>query len=99
MPKLNAWLSTLLKDRGADLFRSKGILSIAGSDDRWAPHANNLMRACGSGVPHHAGLGWAGPGSGVLGPAVFRGEGVGPLAGCREHSHNKRLRLGDSADA
>lgn len=35
MQRLNEWLSTLLKERGADLFRSKGILSIHGSDDRW----------------------------------------------------------------
>jgi G3E family GTPase len=34
MQRLNAWLSKLLQERGADLFRSKGILSIAGSDDR-----------------------------------------------------------------
>eukprot|EP00878_Enallax_costatus_P000297 GHUV01000370.1.p1 GENE.GHUV01000370.1~~GHUV01000370.1.p1 ORF type:complete len:381 (+),score=104.97 GHUV01000370.1:147-1289(+) len=31
MRKLNQWLSTLLQERGPDLFRSKGILSIAGS--------------------------------------------------------------------
>lgn len=34
MQRLNQWLSALLQERGADLFRSKGILSIAGSDDR-----------------------------------------------------------------
>ncbi len=32
--KLNKWLSALLRDQGADLFRSKGILNIAGSDKR-----------------------------------------------------------------
>lgn len=32
--KLNEWLSTLLMEKGNDLFRSKGILSIAGSDDK-----------------------------------------------------------------
>lgn len=35
MRKLNEWLSTLLQERGPDLFRSKGILSIQGSDDKW----------------------------------------------------------------
>ncbi len=35
MRKLNAWLSQLLQERGPDLFRSKGILSVAGSDDKW----------------------------------------------------------------
>ncbi len=29
--KLNQWLSKLLQERGPDLFRSKGILSVAGS--------------------------------------------------------------------
>ncbi|KAL6750486.1 CobW/HypB/UreG, nucleotide-binding domain-containing protein [Haematococcus lacustris] len=31
MQKLNEWLSKLLQERGADLFRSKGVLSVAGS--------------------------------------------------------------------
>lgn len=34
MQKLNEWLSKLLQERGADLFRSKGILSISGSDHK-----------------------------------------------------------------
>lgn len=34
MTKLNTWLSKLLADRGPDLFRSKGILNIAGVDDK-----------------------------------------------------------------
>jgi G3E family GTPase len=34
MAKLNEWLSKLLQERGPDLFRSKGILSVAGSDDK-----------------------------------------------------------------
>lgn len=34
MRKLNAWLSGLLQERGPDLFRSKGILAIHGSDDK-----------------------------------------------------------------
>ena len=32
--KLNEWLGALLKERGPDLFRSKGILSVHGSEDR-----------------------------------------------------------------
>ncbi|KAJ9519565.1 hypothetical protein QJQ45_000656 [Haematococcus lacustris] len=31
MQKLNEWLSKLLQERGVDLFRSKGVLSVAGS--------------------------------------------------------------------
>jgi hypothetical protein len=34
MRKLNTWLSGLLQERGPDLFRSKGILAIHGSDDK-----------------------------------------------------------------
>lgn len=33
--RLNAWLGTLLRDKGTDIFRSKGILSIAGWDERY----------------------------------------------------------------
>ncbi len=33
--KLNAWLSDLLKNQGADIFRMKGILTIAGEDFRF----------------------------------------------------------------
>ncbi len=29
MEKLNVWLSKLLQERGPDLYRSKGILSMA----------------------------------------------------------------------
>ncbi|TVR25544.1 MAG: GTP-binding protein [Ilumatobacter sp.] len=33
--KLNEWLGWLLRERGVDIFRSKGILSVAGWDDRY----------------------------------------------------------------
>jgi G3E family GTPase len=33
--KLNAWLSELLRTQGADIFRMKGILNIAGEDSRF----------------------------------------------------------------
>jgi len=33
--KLDAWLSTLLRDQGADIFRMKGILDIDGKDERF----------------------------------------------------------------
>lgn len=32
--KLNAWLGTLLREYGPDIFRMKGILNIAGNDNR-----------------------------------------------------------------
>ncbi|MFV0258647.1 MAG: CobW family GTP-binding protein [Acidimicrobiales bacterium] len=33
--RINAWLSGLLAEQGVDIFRSKGILSIAGWDERY----------------------------------------------------------------
>lgn len=33
--KLNAWMSELLSTKGVDIFRMKGILNIAGEDDRF----------------------------------------------------------------
>lgn len=33
--KLNEWLGVLLGQRGTDLFRSKGILNLAGTDKRY----------------------------------------------------------------
>ncbi|MEU6352418.1 GTP-binding protein [Streptomyces sp. NPDC047072] len=33
--RLNAWLGTLLRTKGADIFRSKGILAIAGSSRQY----------------------------------------------------------------
>jgi G3E family GTPase len=33
--RLNTWLGRLLRERGADIFRMKGILAIAGSDRRF----------------------------------------------------------------
>ena len=35
--RLNMWLSRLLQEKGADLFRSKGILSIHRSFEKCAP--------------------------------------------------------------
>jgi G3E family GTPase len=33
--RLNAWLGSLLRERGADLFRMKGLLAIAGQPERF----------------------------------------------------------------
>ncbi|WP_395153899.1 CobW family GTP-binding protein [Ilumatobacter sp.] len=33
--RLNKWLGTLLRDKGVDIFRSKGILAIAGMEERY----------------------------------------------------------------
>jgi len=32
--RLNTWLQDLMSERGADIFRSKGVLSLAGSDEK-----------------------------------------------------------------
>ena len=32
--RMNAWLSTLLREQGTDIFRMKGIVNVAGSDKR-----------------------------------------------------------------
>lgn len=36
MRHVNVWLSKLLSEQGVDLFRSKGILAIEGTDDKYA---------------------------------------------------------------
>jgi G3E family GTPase len=33
--KLNAWMSGLLREKGTDIFRMKGILSVQGQENRW----------------------------------------------------------------
>merc|ERR1712216_1103708 len=33
--KLNQWFGTLLRDRGADIFRMKGVLNINGQDEKF----------------------------------------------------------------
>jgi G3E family GTPase len=33
--RFNPWLRELLRERGADIFRSKGILNVAGADERF----------------------------------------------------------------
>ena len=33
LDKLNLWLARLLRDRGVDIFRSKGVLNVAGAGE------------------------------------------------------------------
>ena len=35
LPKVNAWISQLLREQGVDIFRMKGILNIKGIDERF----------------------------------------------------------------
>lgn len=48
MQKMNQWLSTLLQEKGPDLYRSKGILSIQGSDDKHVFQGVHMMVNFGS---------------------------------------------------
>jgi G3E family GTPase len=41
--KLNAWLGDLVRTRGADIFRMKGIISIAGDDNRWVVQGVHML--------------------------------------------------------
>jgi G3E family GTPase len=41
--RFNAWLSTLLRERGQDLYRTKGILSVDGMDRRYVFHGVHML--------------------------------------------------------
>ena len=41
--KLTTWLETLTRERGADLFRLKGIVAITGDDRRWVLQAVHTL--------------------------------------------------------
>ena len=41
--KLEAWLRKLLSTRGEDIFRSKGILNVSGTDDRYVFQGVHMM--------------------------------------------------------
>ena len=48
LQRLNAWLSGLLQEKGADIFRSKGVLSVAGSDDKFFFQGVHMLLTFGS---------------------------------------------------
>lgn len=48
MQKLNQWLSQLLQEKGPDLYRSKGILSMQGSDEKHVFQGVHMMVNFGS---------------------------------------------------
>ena len=41
--KLEAWLRKLLSSRGEDIFRSKGILNVSGTDERYVFQGVHMM--------------------------------------------------------
>jgi G3E family GTPase len=49
--RLNQWLSTLLGERGTDLFRSKGILNLAGTDQRYVFQGVHMLHDGELGAP------------------------------------------------
>lgn len=46
--ELNQWLSKLMQEKGADLYRSKGILAIMGTDEKYVFQAVHMMMSMGS---------------------------------------------------
>ncbi|GAA2787604.1 GTP-binding protein [Saccharopolyspora taberi] len=49
--RLNEWLGTLLGERGTDLFRSKGILNLAGTDQRYVFQGVHMLHDGELGTP------------------------------------------------
>ena len=43
LEKLNAWIGSLLREKGVDIFRSKGILSIEGSLEKYVFQGVHMM--------------------------------------------------------
>ena len=73
--RLNAWLSRLLQERGTDLFRSKGILSIKGSDARYVFQGVHTMLQIGSSGETEDAGGWP-PGGPRVNRLVFIGRNL-----------------------
>lgn len=53
--KLNDWLGELLGERGPDLFRSKGVLSLAGTDQRYVFQGVHMLHDGELGAPWRPG--------------------------------------------
>merc|ERR1712203_705545 len=49
--KLNKWIGWLLKEKGVDLFRSKGILAVQGMKERFVFQAIHMLFANSQGKP------------------------------------------------
>ena len=70
--KFNQWLGTLVQEKGADIYRCKGILAMAGSEDRFVFHGVHMMIQMG-----HSGEGLGRPwqeGEKKMCRAVFIGK-------------------------
>lgn len=72
--KMQTWLGKLLQERGADIFRSKGILSFEGSDDKHVFQGVHMLMAFSSSADG-VGRPW-GPGEKRLNRLVFIGRNL-----------------------
>merc|ERR1711879_376775 len=52
--KLNKWIGWLLKEKGVDLFRSKGVLAVKGMPDRFVFQAIHMLFKNSNGKPWEA---------------------------------------------
>jgi len=43
MERTNAWIAKLLQERGTDIFRMKGVLSMAGCDDKYVYQGVHML--------------------------------------------------------
>jgi G3E family GTPase len=43
LDRFNAWFGALIRERGADLFRCKGILAMSGNDQRFVYHGVHML--------------------------------------------------------
>jgi G3E family GTPase len=50
MGQLELWLSRLLKDKGTELFRYKGVLAVKGVSTKWIFQVRVCLSACGGWV-------------------------------------------------
>lgn len=48
LAKLNTWLTALLRERGVDIFRSKGVLNVAGSEARYIFQGVHMLMSISS---------------------------------------------------
>merc|ERR1711935_1053111 len=49
--KLNQWIGWLLREKGTDLFRSKGVLAVKGMKERYVFQAIHMLYASSQGNP------------------------------------------------
>jgi len=43
MERTNAWIAALLRDKGIDIYRMKGVLAMAGCDDKYVYQGVHML--------------------------------------------------------